>query len=177
MHYPFTLGKVAHCGGAATLPLRSLAKGTYSFNYVVQKISLATSVLGAVTGCNKSTVTPTHDQLGALTRDNVKVTDNAVYGGSIVVAVHPPGGQIGVQLPKQSVSAKVGPVHTSVNLPGATVGVPNPVPAITKAVGGHLPGGGAKGSNGGNKSGKAARATSNTPRPGSLSRRKSCRTR
>lgn len=126
--YPFTLGKVANCPGAASLPLRSLAQGTYSFRYVVERISLLT---GVVTGCNRTTVTPTHDQLGALTKDNVKVTDNAVYSGSIVVATNPPGGQIGVQLPQQSISVKAGPVHTSVNLPGANVGVPNPVPGIT----------------------------------------------
>ena len=131
MHYPFTLGKVADCGGAASLPLRSLAKGTYSFKYVVEKVSLLTSVLGAVTGCSKNTVTPTQDQLGTLTKDNVKVTDNAVYSGTIVVAVHPPAGGIGIQVPSQSISVKVGPVHTSVNLPGATVGVPNPIPGIT----------------------------------------------
>lgn len=131
VHYPFTLGKVANCGGAASLPLRSLAKGTYSFKYVVEKVSVLTSVLGAVTGCDKNTVTPTHDQLGTLTKDNVKVSDNAVYSGSIVVATHPPGGQVGIQLPQQSISVKAGPVHTSVNLPGANVGVPNPVPGIT----------------------------------------------
>jgi len=131
VHYPFTLGKVANCGGAASLPLRSLAKGTYSFSYVVEKVSVLTSLLGKVTGCDKNTVTPTHDQLGTLTKDNVKVTDNAVYSGSIVVATNPPGGQIGIQLPKQSISVKAGPVHTSVNLPGANVGVPNPVPGIT----------------------------------------------
>jgi hypothetical protein len=112
-----------------------MAKGTYAFHYVVQKISLATSLLGAVTGCNKTTVAPTRDQLGALTKNNVRVTDNATYSGSIVVATNPPAGHIGVQLPSQSVSVKAGPVHTSVNLPGATVGVPNPLPAITS----HLP--------------------------------------
>jgi len=160
VHYPFTLGKVANCGGAASLPLRSLAKGTYSFKYVVEKVSVLTSVLGKVTGCDKNTVTPTHDQLGTLTKDNVKVTDNAVYSGSIVVATNPPGGQIGVQLPKQSISVKAGPVHTSVNLPGANVGVPNPVPGITANLpkppglpGGGTPGGGSghgtHGSNGG----------------------------
>ncbi|HEY2298859.1 MAG TPA: hypothetical protein VGH43_14085 [Jatrophihabitans sp.] len=134
VHYPVVLGKVPNCGGTDKLLLRSLAKGTYSFKYVVQKISLVTSVLGAVTGCNKATVTPTHDQLGALTQNNVKVTDNAVYSGSIVVADNPPAGKIGVQLPSQSVSVKAGPVHTSVNLPGATVGVPNPIPSITKGL-------------------------------------------
>jgi len=148
VHYPFTLGKVANCGGAAALPLRSLAKGTYSFKYVVEKVSVLTSILGKVTGCNKNTVTPTRDQLGKLTKDNVKVTDNAVYSGSIVVATNPPGGQVGVQLPQQSISVKAGPVHTSVNLPGANVGVPNPVPGITsqlpKPPG--LPGGGTGGS-------------------------------
>lgn len=149
-HYPVTLGKVAHCGGIAALPLRSLAKGSYSFHYVVQKISLATSVLGAVTGCNKTTVTPTRDQLGALTRNNVKVTDNATYSGTIVVATNPPGGHIGIQVPSQSVSVKAGPVHTSVNLPGAKVGVPNPVPGITS----HLPKPpNAAGGNGGNNQG------------------------
>jgi hypothetical protein len=165
VHYPFALGKIAHCGGAASLPLRSLAKGTYTFNYVVQKISLATSVLG-VTACHKSTVTPTHDQLGALTQHNVKVTDNAVYGGSIVVAVHPPGGQIGIQLPKQSISAKVGPIHTSVNLPGATVGVPNPVPSITKAIGGKVPGVGGKNGGGGKNSGKGGSGNVDYAPPG-----------
>ena len=175
VHYPFTLGKVAHCGGAASLPLRSLAKGTYNFNYVVQKISLATSVLGAVTGCDKSTVTPTHDQLGALTRDNVKVTDNAVYGGSIVVAVHPPAGQIGVQVPKQSVSAKVGPLQTSVNLPGATVGVPNPVPRSRRRSAASCPGAG-----GGKSGGKGQQLRQGQRRytpPGVTVPRKSCRTR
>ncbi len=145
VHYPFTLGKVANCGGAASLPLRSLAKGTYSFKYVVEKVSLLTSILGAVTGCSKNTVTPTHDQLGALTKDNVKVTDNAVYSGSIVVAVHPPAGGVGIQLPSQSISAKVGPVSTSVNLPGASVGVPNPLPGITSNLPTGLPGGGSGG--------------------------------
>jgi hypothetical protein len=134
-HYPVTLGKVAHCGGTASLPLRSLAKGSYSFHYVVQKVSLLTGLLGAVTGCDKTTVTPTHDQLGALTKNNVKVTDHATYSGTIVVATNPPPGQIGIQVPSQSVSVKAGPVHTSVNLPGATVNVPNPVPGITS----HLP--------------------------------------
>lgn len=147
VHYPFTLGKVANCGGAASLPLRSLAKGTYSFKYVVEKVSLLTSILGQVSGCDKATVTPTHDQLGALTKDNVKVSDNAVYSGSIVVATNPPGGQIGIQVPQQSISVKAGPVHTSVNVPGANVGVPNPVPGITsqlpKPPG--LPGGGSTG--------------------------------
>ncbi|HEV7205562.1 MAG TPA: hypothetical protein VGN18_13210 [Jatrophihabitans sp.] len=152
VHYPFTLGKVANCGGAASLPLRSLAKGTYSFKYVVEKVSLLTSVLGAVTGCSKNTVTPTHDQLGTLTKDNVKVTDNAVYSGSIVVAVHPPSGGVGIQLPSQSISAKVGPVSTSVNLPGGTVGVPNPIPGITSNLPTGLPGGGGGGSGGGGKS-------------------------
>lgn len=149
VHYPFTLGKVANCGGAASLPLRSLAKGTYSFKYVVEKVSLLTSVLGAVTGCSKNTVTPTHDQLGALTQDNIKVTDNAVYTGSIVVAVHPPSGGVGIQLPSQSVSVKVGPVHTSVNLPGASVGVPNPIPGITSNLPTGLPGSGGGGGSGG----------------------------
>lgn len=130
VHYPFTLGKVANCGGAESLPLRSMAKGTYSFHYVVEKVSVLTSALGSVTGCDKNTVTPTRDQLGKLSGGNVKVTDNAVYSGSIVVADNPPGGQIGVQLPQQSISAKAGPIHTSVNLPGAHVGVPNPVPSI-----------------------------------------------
>ncbi len=149
VHYPFTLGKVAHCGGAASLPLRSLAKGTYSFKYVVEKVSLLTTVLGSVTGCSKNTVTPTHDQLGALTKDNVKVTDNAVYTGSIVVAVHPPAGGVGIGLPSQSISVKVGPVSTSVNLPGGTVGVPNPIPGITSNLPTGLPGGGGGGSGGG----------------------------
>ncbi len=151
VHYPFTLGKVANCGGAAALPLRSLAKGTYSFKYVVEKVSLLTSVLGAVTGCSKNTVTPTHDQLGKLTKNNVKVTDNAVYSGSIVVAVHPPSGGVGIQFPSQSISAKVGPLHTSVNLPGASVGVPNPIPGITSNLPTGLPGGGGGGSGGGGK--------------------------
>ncbi len=167
VHYPFTLGKVANCGGAASLPLRSLAKGTYSFKYVVEKVSVLTSVLGAVTGCNKSTITPTHDQLGALTRNNVKVSDNAVYSGSIVVATNPPGGQVGIQLPQQSISVKAGPVHTSVNLPGANVGVPNPVPGITS----NLPkppglGGGGGTSNGGGKHGTGSGGGVNYRPPG-----------
>jgi hypothetical protein len=126
-----------------------MAKGTYSFKYVVEKVSLLTSVLGAVTGCSKNTVTPTHDQLGALTQDNIKVTDNAVYSGSIVVAVHPPSGGVGIQLPSQSISAKVGPLHTSVNLPGASVGVPNPIPGITSNLPTGLPGSGGGGGSGG----------------------------
>lgn len=136
-HYPVTLGKVAHCGGIASLPLRSLAKGTYSFHYVVQRISLLNvgGVLSSSKKCSKTTITPTRDQLGALSKNNVKVTDNATYSGSIVVASKPPAGQIGVQVPSQSVSVKAGPVHTSVNVPGATVTVPNPVPGITS----HLP--------------------------------------
>ncbi len=134
MHYPFTLGKVDHCGGSAALRLRSLAKGSYSFHYVVQRVSLLTGLLGGITGCKKSSVTPTQDQLGTLTRNNVKVTDNAVYSGTIVVAKNPPAGGIGIQVPSQSISVKAGPVHTSVNLPGATVSVPNPVPGITSAL-------------------------------------------
>ena len=134
VNYPVELGKIANCGGTDQLLLRSLAKGTYSFKYVVQTVSPLTSILGAVIGCSKTTVTPTQDQLGALTQDNVKVTDNAVYSGDIVVSDNPPSGTIGVQLPSQSVSVKAGPVHTSVNLPGATVGVPNPIPSITSAL-------------------------------------------
>ena len=160
VHYPYTLGKVAHCGGKSALPLRSLAKGSYSFHYVVQKMSLLAGLLGGITGCRKSTVTPTHDQVGALTKNNVKVTDNAVYSGTIVVATHPPAGGIGIQVPSQSVSVKAGPIHTSVNLPGATVSVPNPVPGITSALpkppglGGSGGGnGGGSGSGGGHGSG------------------------
>jgi len=133
-HWDIPRRRAAALALMTELPLRSLAKGTYSFKYVVQKVSVLTSVLGAVTGCNKATVTPTRDQLGALTQNNVKVTDNATYSGSIVVADNPPQGKIGIQLPSQSVSVKAGPVHTSVNLPGATVGVPNPIPSITKAL-------------------------------------------
>lgn len=155
VRYPVELGRVPNCGGRASLALRSLAKGSYSFRYVVQKVSLLTGLLGKVTGCRNTTVTPTQDQLGALTKDNVKVTDNGVYSGTIVVATNPPAGKIGIQVPKQSVSVKVGPVHTSVNLPGATVGVPNPVPSITKAIGGlggKLGGGTGNGSGSGTKS-------------------------
>jgi hypothetical protein len=156
----YTLGAVQNCGGKASLPLRSLAKGTYSFQYVVQKVSLLTSLLGAVTGCKQTTVTPTQDQLGALTKNNVKVTDNAVYSGNIVVATNPPSGQIGLQLPKQSISVKAGPIHTSINLPGATVGVPNPLPSVTKILG-NLPGagGGKGGSNGGSNGGPNVKYT------------------
>ncbi|HEY8302739.1 MAG TPA: hypothetical protein VIG48_12640 [Jatrophihabitans sp.] len=151
VHYPFTLGKVAHCGGKPALSLRSLAKGTYSFHYVVQKMSLLSGLLGGIAGCKKTTVTPTRDQLGKLTKNNVKVTDNAVYSGSIVVATKPPAGGIGVQLPSQSISAKVGPIHTSVNLPGATVSVPNPLPGVTSGL--PKPPGGLGGGNGGSNPG------------------------
>jgi hypothetical protein len=162
VHYPALLGKVPNCGGRASIALRSLAKGSYSFRYVVQKVSLLTGLLGAVTGCRNTTITPTQDQLGALTRDNVKVTDNAVYSGTIVVAKNPPAGKLGVQLPQQSVSVKAGPVHTSVKLPGATVGVPNPVPSITKALGGlagRLGGGAGGGSANGNSGGGSVNYT------------------
>ena len=135
--YPFTLGKVANCpGGNAKLTLASLAKGTYSFKYEVFKVSVLTSILGTVTGCQTTQVTPTKDQLGALTANQVKVTDHAVYSGSIVAATNPPKGQVGIQLPSQSVSVKAGPISTSVNIPGATLTVPNPVPGITSKVGG-----------------------------------------
>ena len=152
VHYPFTLGKVANCGGAASLPLRSLAKGTYSFKYVVEKVSLLTSVLGAVTGCDKNTVTPTHDQLGH--------ADQGQRQGHRQRRLQrldrrgdPPAGRPGRHpAAAQSISVKVGPVHTSVNLPGATVGVPNPVPGITSNLP-NPPGlGGGGGSRGGGSS-------------------------
>ena len=158
MHYPFTLGKVANCGGAAALPLRSLAKGTYSFNYVVEKVSLLTSVLGAVTGCSKNTVTPTHDQLGTLTKNNVKVTDNAVYSGSIVVAVNPPAGGIGIQLPSQSISVEGRPApHLGQPARRAPSASRTRFPASRPTCPTGLPGGGGGGGTGGG--GKA-------PRPG-----------
>lgn len=150
----FDLRAAANCAGPKTsLPLRSLTKGTYSFQYQVEKITL----LGGVLGCRAQAVTPSQDQLGALTKNNVKVTDNGVYSGRIVVATNPPAGKIGVQLPKQSISVKAGPLHTSVTVPGATVGVPNPAPRITKALGklagGKLPGAGSGGSGNSGKGG------------------------
>jgi hypothetical protein len=145
----YVLGKVPNCpGGHDTLALNSLAKGSYSFTYVVQKVSLLTGLLGAITGCKATTVTPTQDQIGTLTKDNVKFTDNAQYSGKIVVATDPPKGQIGIQLPKHSISVKAGPISTSVTVPGATVGVTNPVPEITGKLGslaGGKPGGGKSG--------------------------------
>jgi hypothetical protein len=154
----YLLGTVSGCpGGHASLALNSLAKGTYSFTYIVQKVSVLTGLLGKITGCNATQVTPSQDQLGALTKDNVKVSDTATYSGSIVVASAPPKGTIGIQVPKQSVSAKVGPIHTSVTLPGATVGVPNPLPSITGKLGSLT---------GGNKGGgKAAGGKKSTPTP------------
>jgi hypothetical protein len=143
--YPYLLGTVSNCpGGHSSLALNSLAKGTYNFKYVVEKISLLTGLLGKVTGCKTTQITPSHDQLGALTKDNVKVSDTATYSGSVVVASDPPKGTIGAQLPQQSVSVKAGPIHTSVTLPGATLGVPNPLPSITGKLGSLLPKGGKK---------------------------------
>jgi hypothetical protein len=162
------LRAASNCAGAKnSLPLRSLARGTYSFQYVVQKISLVNVVLGLLSKqqCQAATVTPTRDQLGALSQNNVKVTDNAVYSGSIVVAVNPPQGQLGIQLPKQSISVKAGPIHTSVNLPGATVGVPNPIPSVTKILG-NLPGLGGKGgggTGGGHKGGSGSNVNYTPP--------------
>src|SRR6478752_2675845 len=40
VHYPLVLGKIANCGGTDKLVLRSLAKGTYSFKYIVQTVSV-----------------------------------------------------------------------------------------------------------------------------------------
>jgi hypothetical protein len=160
--HKITLDAQGKCGGGKSLTLPSLAKGTYSFTYTAYQVTFLP--LG---GCNTAKITPTRDQLGALTQDNIKVTDTGVYSGRIVVANDPPQGQIGVQLPKQSVSVKAGPVHTSVNLPGATVGVPNPVPSITKVIGGVLskvPGvPGSK--SGGKSSGKSGSSVKYTPPP------------
>lgn len=160
----YLLGTVANCpGGHDTLALNSLAKGTYNFTYVVQKVSVLTGLLGAITGCTTTTVTPTQDQIGQLTKDNVKFTDNAEYSGQIVAAADPPKGTIGIQIPKNSISVKAGPIHTSVTLPGATVGVTNPIPKITGALGsltGGLKGGTTKG---GGKSSKPSNSVKYTP--------------
>jgi hypothetical protein len=153
VHYPYLLGKVNGCGGHASLPLRSLAKGTYTFHYTPYKASPATGLLGAVIGCHQSQINLDASQLAQLSRHNINVTDTSDYGGKIVAAANPPKGTIGIQVPKQSISASAGPIHTHVNLPGGNVGVPNNLPKLPKlpALPG-LPGAGSGGS-GGSKSG------------------------
>ena len=91
----YTLGKVDALRRHDALRLQLAGQGhaTPSRYVVAERCRPARRrCSAAITGCKQTTVTPTQDQLGTLTKDNVKVTDNAVYSGKIVVAKDPPEG-------------------------------------------------------------------------------------
>ncbi len=158
VHYPYVLGQVHGCGGHAALPLRSLAKGAYTFHYTAWKASPVLGLLGQLTGqCSNSQISLTGTDLAKLSQHKVAVSDTSDYTGKIVVAAKPPKGTIGIQLPKQSISASAGPIHAHLTLPGANVGVPNNLPTLPKLPG--PPGTGGSGGGGAKSGGAGVRYT------------------
>ncbi|MGH8860037.1 MAG: hypothetical protein ACRDVG_02180 [Jatrophihabitantaceae bacterium] len=136
--------------GSATKTFTFRTIGRYTFTWIGQNVTF----LGA------APVQLDGGQIAQLTKDKIAVSRTSTYTATVVVATNPPSGQIGVQLPKQSISVGAGPIHTSVNLPGATVGVPNPLPGIVSNLP-NLPGTG--GGTGGTKNGPGSNVNYTPP--------------
>jgi hypothetical protein len=138
--------KTAHFGFAHT--------GTYHFTWVVQKVTVLSTLLG------KQTKTTTINLNGnELRKAGIKLNAHNQYVGQVVVRKHPPAGGISVQLPKVRVhpSAPVVGQLPKIKLPGVhlpTVHVPNPkLPGVPGVPG--LPGSGNHPGSGGNNNGNS----------------------
>lgn len=135
-------GTILHGKKAARFTFRHV--GTYSFTWVVQKVTVASGLLGTTTKVNTINLNGNE-----LRQAGIKLNAKNQYVGSVVVSKHPPAGGISGQLPS---------IHLHPSAPGVgqlpTVGVPGAhlptahvtVPKLSKP---KLPGvGGLGGSNG-----------------------------